>query len=127
MKNTLRSFDVDFSPCDCKGTKHSASRMQVIPIKWKRTDNNPHGRVRFQCMRCKQSWSMDNIKGGATTIKLDAGHPEEIARRAKVHKYYDEVIAVNLGGSGSQSPGFSPGAKVNLIGGTRLGVKNPNS
>jgi hypothetical protein len=99
MKNTLRSFDVDFSPCDCKGTVHVATRMQVISVRWKRTDKHPHGRVRFQCMRCKTSWSMNNIKGGATTIKLDAGHPEEIKRRKAIHKYYNDVIAVNLSNS----------------------------
>ena len=64
---------------------------------------------------------MDNIRGGKT-LKLDASHPEEVKRRQSIHKYYDDVIAVNLGGTGSQSPGHSPGAQCNLIGGTRKGT-----
>lgn len=126
MKTTIRAFDVDFSPCECRGTLHKTTRLQVIAVRWKRTDKRPSGRVRFQCMRCKHSWSMNNIKPMGTGIILDAGHPEEIIRRNKISDDYDTKIAVNLGGP-SQSPGGFPGGEVNLIGGIRKGARNPHA
>lgn len=96
MKNTIRSFDVDFAPCDCEGTKNIATRMQVIAVRWKRTDKNPNGKMRFQCMRCKTSWSMNNVPGG-TKPSFNASHPEEVKRRAAISPDYNQRIAVNLG------------------------------
>ena len=98
MKNTNRSFDVDFSPCNCLGTKYKNTGLMVISVKWKRTDSNPDGRVRFQCMRCKESWSMDNIKSiGGIGFRLDSNHPEEVDRRDAISSRYNELIAVNIG------------------------------
>lgn len=107
-KGTIRCFDVDFAHCDCVGTRNRATDMQVIPIKWKRTDSDPNGRVRFQCMRCKQTWSMNNIRRKGSGIELDCSHSEEIARRMDIDPDYNELIAVNVGGA-AQSPGSFPG------------------
>lgn len=117
MKGTIRAFDVDSSPCACLGTKHKMSRLQVIAVRWKRTDNDPNGRVRFQCMRCKTTWSKEHVKRAGSGIHMDGNDPEEKARRKVIHPDYDKVIAVNLGGSPGQAN--FPGEVVNLIGGTR--------
>jgi hypothetical protein len=95
-KGTIKTFDVDFAHCDCKGTPNKKICMMVIPIKWKRTDKSPNGRVRFTCMRCKTSWSMNNISKAGSGIALDANHPEERARRKAIHPDYDHAVAVNI-------------------------------
>jgi len=91
-KGTCKSFDVDFAPCDCKGTRHQTSQMQVIAVKWKQTTKD---RVRFQCQRCKKSWVMSGIRFKGSGIILDASNPEEIKRRSKIKDYYQTTV--NLG------------------------------
>lgn len=95
--------------------------MQVVPVKWKRTDNNPNGRVRFQCMRCKHSWSMNNIRTLGGGLHIDESHPEEVKRRRKISPYYNEDVAVNLGPTPGQAQ--FPGGQCNLIGGTRASAR----
>ena len=94
-RGTIRAFDVDFAQCECKGTLHQRSGMQVVAVKWKRTDKDPNGRVRFQCMRCKTAWSMNNVAASGDSILLDPRHPEEVARRLSIDTYYDDYVAVN--------------------------------
>lgn len=92
-KGTMRAFDVDFAHCSCEGTVHKQTRMRIIPVRWKRKSS---GQTRFQCMRCKQSWSMNDVPAFGGGLVLDATHPEEVARRRAIHQHYNEVVAVNI-------------------------------
>ncbi len=89
---TNRSFDVDFAHCDCEGTKHK-SGLFVIAVRWKRKSN---GKARFQCMRCKQSWSVADTTMSMEGPWLDANHPQERERRRSIHPDFDHVLAVNV-------------------------------
>ncbi len=51
---------------------------------------------------------MKSVGGGKGGLILDASHPEEVLRRAKISPDYNDLIAVNLGGG--QGPSNFPGA-----------------
>lgn len=126
-RGVIKAFDVDFAHCECKGTVHEAANMQVVSVKWKRTDNDPNGRVRFQCQRCKKSWSMGNVRSRGTGIVLYAAHPEEVKRRKRIHPEYDTYVAVNLSYPSPPQENDQRGGQVNLIGGTRKGVRSAHA
>lgn len=119
-KGINKSFDVDFAHCNCVGTKHALTGLQVVSVQWKRTDKDPNGRVRFQCQRCKMKWSMNNVRTMGSGLNLDANHPEEIKRRRAIPYFY-ETVAVNHYAIGSQSPGTFPGAPAGRINSGKAG------
>ena len=92
LSGTIRSFDVDFAHCGCKGTWHK-SGLLVLAVRWKR---KPCGKTRFQCMRCKGTWSMDNIATAQGSLVMDSSHPQERERRQSIHPDFNHVMAVNI-------------------------------
>lgn len=90
--DTLRAFDVDFAHCACEGTPHK-SGIWVIAVRWKR---KACGKTRFQCMRCKTRWSMDNIAMEGNRLVLDRSNPQERARRASIDPDFNRLLAVNI-------------------------------
>lgn len=92
LSDTLRAFDVDFAHCTCMGTRHK-SGILVIAVRWKR---KPCGKTRFQCMRCKTTWSMDNVALEGKRLMLDQSHPQERARRFAIDPDFNHVLAVNI-------------------------------
>lgn len=55
----------------------------MIPVKWKRVDNNPRGKVRFTCGRCNQKWTLSDVGSKANGIVIDANHQEFIQKMRK--------------------------------------------
>lgn len=90
---TIRAFDVDFARCECEGTRHQKSGLWVIAVRWKR---KPCGKTRFSCMRCKGTWSMNDIPLHGDGISVGADHPEEIARRYAIDPDFNLMLAVNI-------------------------------
>lgn len=90
--DTLRAFDVDFAHCGCDGTRHKTGLL-VIAVRWKR---KACGKTRFSCMRCKATWSMDNVALEGGRLVLDQSHPQERARRVAIDPDFNHVLAVNI-------------------------------
>ena len=96
---TIRSFDVDFSPCACPGGKSPTANLtgtmfRVIPVTWRRLDSYSAGSVEFKCGDCSQTWTMQSVESVGSGIRLDSSHPEEIARRRAIAGF--ERMTVNL-------------------------------